>query len=402
MKTKIIMIILALGITFSIFCQSVGINQTGAAPHSSAILDVESTSKGLLPPRMTTAERNAIINPADGLMIFNTTSESLNYFFGGWHEVSGILQGSISSLVCSGAIITGTLTEGVAASGVSAEVGYTGGNGESHSGQTVNSTGVTGLTATTPAGNFAIGAGSLIYSIAGTPLGSGTATFALNIGGKTCSLEITVVPPFACGTSTVTFNYKGSSVTYGTVMSAGRCWLDRNLGATQVATNPNDAAAYGDLFQWGRLDDGHQGRTSPTTTTLSSSDVPGHGNFILAPSSPYDWRFPQNPDLWQGVNGINNSCPSGFRLPTEAEWQIEISSWGPVNYVGAFASPLKLSLTAIRLGSDGTIFAEHLCATYWSSTVSGTDSRRIGFDSSQAGFWSSNRNSGQSVRCIKD
>ena len=52
--------------------------------------------------------------------------------------------GSIGSLDCPGAVIIGTLTEGVAAIGVSATVGYTGGNGGTHSGQTVTSTGVTG------------------------------------------------------------------------------------------------------------------------------------------------------------------------------------------------------------------------------------------------------------------
>ena len=79
----------------------------------------------------------------------------------------------------------------------------------------------------------------------------------------------------------MTFTYTGSSETYGTVISAdNKCWLDRNLGATQVATSSTDAASYGDLFQWGRLDDSHQVRTSPTTTTLSNSDIPGHGNFI--------------------------------------------------------------------------------------------------------------------------
>ena len=99
--------------------------------------------------------------------------------------------------------------------------------------------------------------------------------------------------------------------------------MDRNLGATQAATSSTDVDAYGDLYQWGRRSDGHQCRTSATTSTLSSTDQPAHGNFIIAPSSPYDWRSPQNANLWQGVNGINNPCPSGYRLPTEAELEAE-------------------------------------------------------------------------------
>lgn len=95
--------------------------------------------------------------------------------------------------------------------------------------------------------------------------------------------------------------------------------MDRNLGATQVATSITDAASYGDLYQWGRGADGHQIRTSATTTSLSSADAPGNGNFIKA-GPPYDWRNPQKDILWQGVNGVNNPCPSGHQLPTDTEW----------------------------------------------------------------------------------
>ena len=47
-------------------------------PNASAILDVSSTTKGLLLPRMTTVQRNAIVSPADGLIIYNTTTNTIN------------------------------------------------------------------------------------------------------------------------------------------------------------------------------------------------------------------------------------------------------------------------------------------------------------------------------------
>jgi hypothetical protein len=50
-------------------------------------------------------------------------------------------------------------------------------------------------------------------------------------------------------------------------------WLDRNLGATQVATSLNDSDAYGDLYQWGRAKDGHE--KSSTTTIASSWQLEG-------------------------------------------------------------------------------------------------------------------------------
>ncbi len=53
-----------------------------------------------------------------------------------------------------------------------------------------------------------------------------------------------------------------------------KLWMDRNLGASRVASAYNDSEAYGDLFQLGRLDDGHQDRGSVTTRYVSK-DAPG-------------------------------------------------------------------------------------------------------------------------------
>ena len=66
----------------------VGVNITGASPDASAILDVSSTTRGLLIPRMTTAEMNAISSPADGLMIFNTTDNCFYFrITSGWKKL---------------------------------------------------------------------------------------------------------------------------------------------------------------------------------------------------------------------------------------------------------------------------------------------------------------------------
>ena len=182
----------------------------------------------------------------------------------------------------------------------------------------------------------------------------------------------------------------------------GKIWMDRNLGASQAATSSTDAQAYGDLYQWGRGADGHQCRDSETTSSLSSTDQPGHGDFILAPNSPFDWRSPQNTNLWQGVNGVNNPCPSGYRLPTETELNAERASWSSNNAAGAFASPLKLPLAGNRLDSLGSLNVVGTIGLYWSSTVSGANSRDLVFGSSNAGMLTNFRASGLSVRCIKD
>jgi hypothetical protein len=56
--------------------QNVGIGNTGGTPHASAVLDLQSTTKGFLIPRMTTTERNAIAAPATGLLVYDNTTSS--------------------------------------------------------------------------------------------------------------------------------------------------------------------------------------------------------------------------------------------------------------------------------------------------------------------------------------
>jgi len=213
---------------------------------------------------------------------------------------------------------------------------------------------------------------------------------------------------------TVTFTYKGQTVTYGVVRSStGRKWLDRNLGASQVATSSTDVAGYGDMFQWGRLDDGHQNRNSSTTSTLSSTDVPGNNLFITNSSSPLtdpiDWRSPQNNNLWQGLSGTNNPCPTGFRIPTFNEFYLESLTWSSNNAAGAIASPLKLPMAGYRDAAVGSyVGTEGNSASYWNSDTFSYD--QVKFYSYASTFSSNNsvsgsltrRANGSSVRCIKD
>lgn len=189
--------------------------------------------------------------------------------------------------------------------------------------------------------------------------------------------------------------------------STGKVWMDRNLGATQVATSSTDANSYGSIYQWGRATDGHQLRTttttSATTTTLSSTDTPGNSNFISIPScsGTLNWRSSQNDNLWQGVSGTNNPCPSGYRLPTEAEWIAESATWGTLA-AGAFASVLKLPVAGVRSVCGGGLEIVGVGGIYWSSTVSGTDAKTLAIGSSTTSTFASKRGDGRSVRCIKN
>ena len=79
MKKIFLLIVLIIPCAIT-FCQNVGIGTN--TPAASAQLDISSTTKGLLTPRMTTVERDAIVSPATGLLIYNTTEGDFNFFNG--------------------------------------------------------------------------------------------------------------------------------------------------------------------------------------------------------------------------------------------------------------------------------------------------------------------------------
>jgi hypothetical protein len=66
---------------FSGFSQNVGINISGTEPDISAMLDISSTTKGLLAPRMSEAQKNAIVSPASGLLIFQTDGTQTGFYY---------------------------------------------------------------------------------------------------------------------------------------------------------------------------------------------------------------------------------------------------------------------------------------------------------------------------------
>jgi len=56
----------------NLFAQNIGINETGALPDKSAMLDVSSVNGGMLVPRMTKVQKMAIGSPANGLLVYQT------------------------------------------------------------------------------------------------------------------------------------------------------------------------------------------------------------------------------------------------------------------------------------------------------------------------------------------
>ena len=238
--------------------------------------------------------------------------------------------------------------------------------------------------------------------------GSGSGWFTSELTGLSPDTTY-YVRAYATSSVGTAYGIQESFTTFHTIIVqvtnpvTGRIWMDRNLGADRVADSSKDTEAYGYLYQWGRPTDGHQLRTSATTYSLSSSDQPGHDNHILSNTAAnWDWRAPQNDNLWMGVDGINNPCPYGYRLPTEAEWDDERQSWNTDNAAGAYASPLRLPVAGYRGSSHGWLNTVGSFGFYWSATVFGTNARGLSFSSTYYNINVSYRANGYSVRCIKD
>jgi len=162
----------------------VSINNTGNSANASAMLDVSSTTTGFLFPRMTEAQRDAIVLPATGLMIFQTDGAAPGVYLNGgtpaapnWLNASG--ANSINDLsdarIVGNSVFMGTLAGNSfatgsfnAAIGIGALAGTDGANGNTALGYSA------GSTLTTGSGNILIGANTFASS--------GTANSELNIG----------------------------------------------------------------------------------------------------------------------------------------------------------------------------------------------------------------------------
>ncbi len=164
---------------------------------------------------------------------------------------------TITAITCSAVTFSATATSGASYTGT-AIVPYTGGNGiEYATGAAIASSGVTGLIATLSAGTLANGSGNASFVITGTPAASGIATFAIELGGQSCTLSLPVavskasISSLACtinpamGTNgvaysgTVTMSYTGGNGgTYdiSTASSTGVSGLTATVAAGKLAS----------------------------------------------------------------------------------------------------------------------------------------------------------------------
>lgn len=171
---------------------SVGIGTT--APDASSLLELSSATKGLLTPRMTKAQRDAITAPANGLLIYQTDDVSgLYYFNTGWKLVSRISVNDATDNIFSGTGAGANITTGIQNIAI--------GNLALNQNQTGNGNiaiGKGALFTTTSYGNTAIGDQTMINNTSGfysTSLGYNT------LYGNTTGIENTAIGAFSLKTN---------------------------------------------------------------------------------------------------------------------------------------------------------------------------------------------------------
>lgn len=173
------------------------------SPNASSMLDIVSTDKGILIPRVnltsSTFQLSAAPN-ATGLLVYNSGSAlSQGYYFWNGSEWRAIISAtstppSITTLECAGASLSpSSYVSGTPYSGI-VKIPYTGGNGGKYTpGVSVTSN---GLILTLQEGLLEVGNGELTFAITGTPTVSSPATTSFTI-------DNTVIP-FYSGTCTIT------------------------------------------------------------------------------------------------------------------------------------------------------------------------------------------------------
>ncbi|VAY86697.1 Fibronectin type III domain protein [hydrothermal vent metagenome] len=218
-------------------------------------------------------------------------------------------------------------------------------------------------------------------------------------------------------------NVKSNSIShynieYKKVKSAitSKIWLDRNLGASKSCTKSrrdfdtyesyktSQKDCFGDYYQWGRENDGHQIKSSSAIDYESSQSYIGDNFITVLDNSHNDWKHILDANgTNRKLNWDNSICPTGFKIPTVQEIAAELNSTNEYKDV-MYNNILKFPIAGYRDGSNADVVEDNF--KIWTTEISPNNnySKNIAFNKDIIGLYEENsgRSNGYTVRCIEN
>jgi uncharacterized protein (TIGR02145 family) len=351
-------ILLASLIFFSIttFAQ-VGIGTT--TPDGSAKLDVSSTDKGFLPPRLTTAQRDQINLPAAGLMIYNSTLSAIQFYTGtAWITASSALfdtdltarfdtklNNTDTSIMLSKYLRktdTASLSDRINAKLNSTVFPYYPGLEKGHIMYWNGSYWV-----------------NLNPGTAGQVLTMSSAADPVPVWSTVATTSVTAFSPCGATISDIDGNI------YNTVLIGSQCWTKENLRVRRYNN--------GTAIQFDATGGSGGGFGTWRNLTIGAHTIYANDSSTTTPSNRTKYGYLYN---WYAAKGIYTTgtitsidtgkiCPEGWRVPTDADWTTLTTELGGESVAGG------------KMKSIGT--------AYWSSQSAGTDNSS-GFSALPGGY----------------
>ena len=382
MKQLILLFAFFLILSSALLAQ-VSINTDGSAPDNSAMLDVKSTLKGAVLPRMTFVQRNAIPNPVEGAMVFCTncnpdgTAVLCVYQGGKWKNFPVNCTGP--NAPPPGTNIPSPNQVIWVWNPVPIALGYKWNTINDYASATDMGTGTTKIeTGLTP---------NTLYT---------RYIWAYNSCPNSAVTTLTQTTSWPCGTS-ITINHVAGAVapvtktvTYGTVTNipgeTSKCWITSNLGADHQATAVDDAteASAGWYWQFNRKQGyKHDGTTVTPAWTITSIN------------ENFDWQAANDPcTIELGV---------GWRIPTYAEWTNVKGSGNWTDWNGPWNSALKIHAAGYLYNLGGLLLDRGSNGNYWSSMqFDANNGWYLYFLSSFSSMYGDAKAFGFTIRCIKN
>jgi uncharacterized protein (TIGR02145 family) len=324
----------------------VSINTDNNPPDPSAMLDVKSTTKGFLPPRVALTAINSaspLTAPADGLLVYNTA-------------VAGIPPNNVI-------------------------VGYYRWE-------------VRKWVAVSPPQGVNVGDMQYWNGVQWVKLSAGSNGQVLTFNNGVPTWRQLSSP---CGTSIIVNHLAGmvapvdKTVTYGTVSNIPgeltKCWITSNLGADHQAISVDDATEASAGWYWRfNSKQGYKHDGTPRTPNTT---------WISAINEVSDWTIANDPCAIE--------LGSGWRIPTKTEWTnvFTIGSW--TTWYEAWTSELKMHAAGYLSPTDGSLSSRGSYGDYWSSSQGNyTDAWCLFFGSSICGTDTYSKALGLSLRCVRD